>query len=85
MVLNFDNFINEQNDSDKSHKDPDRIRKYAPGYVGEEFAKKASDEDLLVMVELLDEKALIINSQITPINDKINALRKKYNLKFDAR
>lgn len=83
MVSTFDNFVNEQNNSDKSHRDPDKIRKNSPGYVGEDFAKKANDEDILAMVELRDEKASIFNSQILPIDKKINALRKKYNLKPD--
>jgi hypothetical protein len=80
MVENFTDFVNEQND-DKSDRSPDKIRKNSPGYVGEDFAKKASDEDLLAMVELLDKHANIYNSQILPIKKSVDALRKKYKLK----
>ena len=59
----------------------DYVRKNAPGYVGTKFAKKASDEDILSMVDLKDEHAEIYNSKMKPIQDKIDALNKKYGIK----
>ena len=60
------------------------IRKSMPGYIGADFAKKAhDDDDVIGMADLKDELAAIHNSQIKPIKDKINALRKKYKLKAE--
>ena len=44
------------------------IRTNMPGYVGPKFAKKASDEDLLKMADLKDEKAKIYNRDIKRCN-----------------
>lgn len=61
--------------------DPDQVRNTSPGYIGSDFAKKADDEDIIRMVELKDQKATIYNSEILPIIEQINRLRKKYKLK----
>jgi hypothetical protein len=58
-----------------------QIRKAAAGYVGPKFAKKASDEDILVMADLKDEKAKIYNRYLKDIMSKISKLQKKYNIK----
>ena len=57
------------------------IRTNMPGYVGTKFAKKASDEDILAMVDLKDQHAKIYNRYMKDINDKIQKLQKKYNIK----
>ena len=51
------------------------------GYVGPKFAKKASDEDILAMADLKDEKAKIYNRYLKDIMSKISKLQKKYNIK----
>lgn len=58
----------------------DTIRKSMPGYVGPKFAKKASDEDILAMADLKDEKAKIHNRYMKAIDDKIKKLQKKYKV-----
>lgn len=58
----------------------DTIRKSMPGYVGPKFAKKASDEDILAMADLKDEKAKIHNRYMKSIDDKIKKLQKKYKV-----
>jgi len=65
----------------ESKIDPDVVKKHASGYVGTDFAKKATDEDIKQMVELMDEMTRIHNTQILPIKQQINFLRKKYKLK----
>ena len=62
-------------------KKADTIRKSMPGYVGPKFAKKASDEDILAMADLKDEKAKIYNRYLKDIMSKISKLQKKYNIK----
>ena len=59
----------------------DTIRKSMPGFVGADFAKKASDEDILAMSDLKDKHAAVFNKSIKPIADEITKLRKKYKLK----
>jgi hypothetical protein len=65
--------------SDK-HK-AELLRTSMRGYVGADFSKVASDEDLLKMSELNDEIANIYNQQIFPLKQRKNRLRKKYRLK----
>jgi len=60
---------------------PDAIRNNMPGFVGPKFAKKASDEDIIAMVKLKDEKAKIYNKYMAPVHMKIEALQKKYKVK----
>jgi len=62
-------------------KKADMIRKSMPGFVGPEFAKKASDEDILAMADLKDQHAKIYNRYMKDINDKISKLQKKYRIK----
>jgi len=62
-------------------KKADTIRKSMPGYVGPKFAKKASDEDILAMADLKDEKAKIYNRYLKDIMAKISKLQKKYSIK----
>jgi len=57
------------------------LRKNMPGYVGPKFAKKASDEDLLAMADLKDEKAQLYNRYLKDVMSKISNLQKKYNIK----
>ena len=57
------------------------LRKNMPGYVGPKFAKKASDEDLLAMADLKDEKAQLYNRYLKDVMSKISKLQKKYNIK----
>jgi hypothetical protein len=61
-----------------------KLRKDMPGYVGPKFAQKASDEDIQLMVDLKDEKALLFNQYIKPVNDKIVKLLKKYRIPHGA-
>ena len=61
-------------------KKADQIRKAMPGYVGPKFAKKASDEDILAMADLKDEKAKIYNRYLKDIMGKISKLQKKYRI-----
>jgi hypothetical protein len=62
-------------------KKANQIRKAAAGYVGPKFAKKASDEDILAMADLKDEKAKIYNRYLKDVMSKISKLQKKYNIK----
>jgi len=62
-------------------KKANQIRKAAAGYVGPKFAKKASDEDILAMADLKDEKAKIYNRYLKDIMAKISKLQKKYSIK----
>ena len=57
------------------------LRNNMPGYVGPKFAKKASDEDLLAMADLKDEKAQLYNKYLKDVMSKISKLQKKYNIK----
>jgi len=76
----FNPFKNESvNEVDT--KKADMIRKSMPGFVGPKFAKKASDEDILAMVDLKDQHAKIYNRYMKDINDKISKLQKKYRIK----
>ena len=75
--------LNKKNESvnEVDTKKADMIRKSMPGFVGPEFAKKASDEDILAMVDLKDQHAKIYNTYMKSINDKISKLQKKYRIK----
>jgi len=66
--------------SDKDIKKAEQIRKYMPGIVGEKFAKKASNEDILAFVDLHNKSAEIYNSKIKPIKDAQKKLYRKYKL-----
>ena len=74
--VTYDESINEVDT-----KKAEQIRKAASGYVGPKFAKKASDEDILAMADLKDEKASLYNRHLKDIMGKISKLQKKYNIK----
>lgn len=57
------------------------LRTNMPGYVGPKFAKKASDEDILAMSDLKDQKARIYNRYVKVVDDAIAKLQKKYRIK----
>ena len=59
----------------------DQIRQSMSGYVGPKFAKKASDEDIMKMVDLKNKIAKIHNSEIVPIQKQIDTLYKQYKIK----
>ena len=67
--------------SDKDIKKAEQIRKSMPGFVGEKFAKKASNEDILAFADLQDKEAQIYNSKIKPIRDAKKKLYKKYRIR----
>ena len=67
--------------SDKDIKKAEHIRKSMPGFVGEKFAKKASNEDILAFADLQDKEAQIYNSKIKPIRDAKKKLYKKYRIR----
>jgi len=76
--------ISEMNESvinEVDTKKANQIRKAGAGYVGPKFAKKASDEDILLMADLKDEKASLYNRYLKDIMGKISKLQKKYNIK----
>lgn len=73
--------MNEVSINEVDTKKANQIRKAAAGYVGPKFAKKASDEDILVMADLKDEKASLYNRYLKDIMGKISKLQKKYNIK----
>jgi hypothetical protein len=73
--------VNEESINELDTKKADMIRKSMPGFVGPEFAKKASDEDILAMADLKDQHAKIYNTYMKSINDKISKLQKKYRIK----
>ena len=73
--------MNEVSINEVDTKKADTIRKSMPGYVGPKFAKKASDEDILLMADLKDEKASLYNRYLKDIMGKISKLQKKYNIK----
>lgn len=58
------------------------VRTSMYGYVGKKFAKKASDSDLIAMIELKDEKSRMYNQYISPIERQIEALYKSYRIKY---
>jgi hypothetical protein len=62
---------------------PQEIRDYYTGYVGTQFAGKATDEDLIKMARLQDERARIFNAEILPRVDRIKALQQKYGIHSD--
>ena len=68
----------------EEQKKVEEVKMYAPGYVGAAFASKASDEDILQMLNLKDEKARIYNSYIADLEKKIEALNKKYGIKYEG-
>ena len=74
-----DSIIESVNEVDT--KKANILRKNMPGYVGPKFAKKASDEDLLAMADLKDEKAQLYNRYLKDVMSKISKLQKKYNIK----
>ena len=76
----FNPFKNESVNEVDSKK-ANLLRKNMPGYVGPKFAKKASDEDLLAMADLKDEKAQLYNRYLKDVMSKISKLQKKYNIK----
>jgi len=53
----------------------------SPDYVGPEFAKKASDEDLQLLVKLKGEKLKMHDKHVRPIEDQIAKLMKKYGIR----
>lgn len=59
----------------------DQIRQSMSGFVGPKFAKKASDEDIMKMVDLKDKIAKLQNTHISPIQKQIDALYKQYKIK----
>jgi hypothetical protein len=59
----------------------DQIRQSMSGFVGPKFAKKASDEDIMKMVDLKDKIAKLQNTHILPIQKQIDALYKQYKIK----
>jgi hypothetical protein len=63
--------------------DPQEIRDYYPGYVGTQFAGKATDEDIINMARLKDETARILNAEILPRVERIKALQLKYGIQSD--
>lgn len=67
----------------EEQKKIEQVKMYAPGYVGAAFASKASDEDILQMLNLKDEKARIYNTYIADLEKKIEALNKKYGIKYE--
>ena len=73
--------MNEVSINEVDTKKANQIRKAAAGYVGPKFAKKASDEDILLMADLKDEKASLYNRYLKDIMGKISKLQKKYNIK----
>ena len=77
----FNPFKNESVVNEVDTKKANLLRKNMPGYVGPKFAKKASDEDLLAMADLKDEKAQLYNRYLKDVMSKISKLQKKYNIK----
>jgi len=69
----FEEYFNEAAPSPRHFTSPD--------YVGPEFAKKASDEDLQLLVKLKGEKLKMHDKHIRPIEDQIAKLMKKYGIK----
>lgn len=59
----------------------DQIRQSMSGFVGSKFAKKASDEDIMKMVDFKDKIAKLHNTHILPIQKQIDALYKQYKIK----
>ena len=60
----------------------DKVRNVYPGFVGNAFAKKASDEDIIKMITLKNEHAYAYNMFLLPINQAINKLNRKYGIKI---
>jgi len=69
----FENYFNEGAPSPRHFTSPD--------YVGPEFAKKASDEDIQLLVKLKGEKLKMHDKHVRPIEDQIAKLMKKYGIK----
>ena len=69
----FENYFNETAPSPRHFTSPD--------YVGPEFAKKASDEDVQLLVKLKGEKLKMHDKHVRPIEDQIAKLMKKYSIK----
>lgn len=58
----------------------DRIKNNCPGFIGNAFAKKASDDDILLMVHLKGQHAVAYNTFLLPINNEIKKLNRKYKI-----
>ena len=69
--------MDESTDADKLKM----IKTQMQGYVGSDFVKKASDDDILAMIELKDKRAEMFNKYIRPIAEKETKLRQKYRLR----
>jgi len=69
----FEEYFNEASPSPRHFTSPD--------YVGPEFAKKASDEDLQLLVKLKGEKLKMHDKHVRPIEDQIAKLMKKYGIR----
>ena len=78
----FEDYFNEA--APMSSEEITKLKKNMPGYIGPKFAQKASDEDIQLMVDIKNEKALVFNQYIKPINDKIVKLLKKYRIPHKA-
>jgi len=61
--------------------DAEEIRTNMPGFIGPDFAKKASPEDIVKMAELKDKKTDAYNKYLGPVEKEIMNLRKKYKLR----
>lgn len=77
-MKDFNEFLEEASDIDKKLK---ALKGSVIGHIGKDFAKKASDGDIIKMSDLKDELAAIHNQHIKPVTDQIDSLRKKYKLK----
>ena len=60
----------------------DKVRNVYPGFVGNVFAKKASDEDILLMIHLKGQHACAYNTFLLPINNEIKKLNRKYGIRL---
>lgn len=57
----------------------DVVRNNAASYLGTDFVKVASDDDLMLMIDLRNQYVEIRN-KLSPILTKINDIRRKYKL-----
>lgn len=67
--------------NEKDRLKVEHLRESIKGYVGPEFAKKATSEDILKMSDLKDERGCIYNSKLRPVFAQIDNLNKKYGIK----
>lgn len=71
----IDEYLNEA-----SMSKAEQVRKFAPGYIGgDDVAEKATDEEILKLVELLDKKADLYNRHIAPIVIQVEKIQKEIN------